>query len=120
QFWHGKKSPYPHDLRDEESLDAFLTSRIHITINSFPDPVADSLVMNCLPGVIPARLVPSLRHFVSSSIGKICPAVIASIAQNLKTSGVLGLTFTIGGVSDWVTASTGNSAQIFNSKGTTA
>ncbi|AJK46255.1 hypothetical protein [Burkholderia plantarii] len=120
QLWHGKTSPYPSDVREESGVDAFLTSRVRITINSFPDPEKDDLVRGCLPSVMPARLVPSLRHQVTSNIGKMRLIAVGSGAQNWHVSGALDLLVPMEGTAQWVAAGHGNPAQLLNARGTIA
>jgi hypothetical protein len=118
QLWQGKSAAYPTDLREEESADAYLTSRLCITVNSWPDAGADRLVMDCVTQVVAARFVPKLQHFMTSSTRKIRPVCIAAFSQNFKTAGVLGMTFPINAVTGMNTAGISSTVQLLILKGT--
>jgi len=120
QLWQGKNALYPTDLREEESADAFLTSRLCITVNSWPDANADRLVMDCITQVVAARFVPKLQHFMASSTRKISLACVVSFSQNFQTTGALELTLTIDAATGMASANVGSAAQLLILKGTAA
>lgn len=119
QLWHGvaTSAQYPADLRDVESAGTFLTSRIRVSIHGFPNADSDRRVMACIAQVTPARFVPKMRYIATSTIGKIQPVAMATLTQNLHTSGELGRAFSISGAARVRMADVGVAAQLLKSMG---
>jgi len=117
QLWQSKDSPYPTELYESEETDTFLTSRIRILINIFPDPDSYFLIKNCLINVIPARLLVDLRYLATSSIGKIQPISTVEITQTFTSSGVLSANQYMNESVGFSMAGTGIAAQVFKTNG---
>jgi len=117
QLWHGKGIEYPTDLRESEGPDTYLTSRIRIAINAFPDPESVYLIMSCMMQVIPARFVIDLRFVATSSIGKIRPIMVGSITQSLRSAGTLRADPRLEGQTIFTTAGVMHGAQLLRSQG---
>jgi len=117
QLWHSKSSVYPTDLRNYESPDAFLTSRILITINMFPTLESVRLVENVLANVIPARFVIAQRYLATSSIGKIRPAMFGCAIHNFQSHGTLKTNFYLQSETQFISLGIAHGAQNMRSQG---
>jgi len=117
QLWQKKGEPYPTALHDFGHEDSFLTSRIRVSINDFPQIEFHRLISSCIVNVVPARFILNIRYVATSSIGKIRPVCVGSMAQAIRSSGLLLAAPRLETEKHITTAGTVHGAQSFRSKG---